>query len=82
MKQTKKRNTKCFICGKDATERLWCGRMLESDGRITPDQTRGAERYKEDYVCGRICFLRALVKYAPLPETRNGAQRALLEVPQ
>jgi hypothetical protein len=68
-------NHKCLTCGapvknsKDGGMYLWCGRM-----------TRG--NYKCDYVCSETCFLRALMKYAPRPETRRVAEERLLEVNQ
>jgi hypothetical protein len=65
---------KCLTCGapvllaKEGGDYLWCGR---SDDR---------GQQKCDYVCSERCFLRALVKYAPMLETRRRAEARLLEI--
>lgn len=65
---------KCIMCSapvansRDGGFYLWCGRMKD-DGD-----------YKSDHVCSEVCFLRALVKYAPMPATRRNAQARLLEL--
>lgn len=69
------RRGQCLMCNakvklaKDGGNYLWCGRV----NPVTRE-------YICDYVCSETCFLRALVKFAPMVETRRGAEARLLEL--